>query len=89
MPTRFSGAPLWPTLYHCVVRISGPLCFIYNAWSRILHYPDPPRVGPAFNWLVSTFPRDRGRVLRSAWKGRGANHIEGLIYMETTRTNGK
>lgn len=29
---------------------SGPLCFIYNilSLSLILHYPDPPRVGPAF-----------------------------------------
>lgn len=37
---------------HCaiVAVFSGPLCFIYNilSLSLILHYPDPPRVGPAF-----------------------------------------
>lgn len=37
--------------YCAIVTVfSGPLCFIYNILSRslILHYPDPPRVGPAF-----------------------------------------
>lgn len=76
-----SGAEcLWPTLCHCG-RVSGPLYFIYNTFSPILHYPDPARVGPAFHWSVSTFPLSRRRLVGSAHKERAANPGPPLISL--------
>lgn len=79
MLARFSGALLWPTLCHCA-HFSGPLCFIYNV-SLILHFPDPPRVGPAFIGLSPLFSLNHRRLVGSAHKERVANHRPPLINL--------
>lgn len=60
---------------------SAPLCFIYNivSASLILHYPDPPRVGPRSHWPASAFPLGRRRLVGSAHRQRVANRRAPLI----------
>lgn len=80
IPAIFSGACL---LCHCA-RSSGPLCFIYNNISHVLHYPDPPRAGPAFIGLPPlslSAAAARGGQGGSAHKGRAANHRRPFVNL--------
>lgn len=103
-PTRHKTKPLfWSSSMADIVplcpRSSGPLCFIYNVLSpRILHYPDPPRVSPAFIGLsplslsaiavsIGICAQRARRQSRPPSEKIPANGSGSLIYMETGRAN--
>lgn len=87
---------------HCAIVLQvfwSFVCFIYNALSpRILHYPDPPRVSPAFIGLPplslsATAVPDGICAQRARRQSRPpsekipANRRGSLIYIETGRAN--